>query len=141
MGPCAATGIYKRHMLEDIRINGEYFDKDFFYLIEDFDIALRARKRGWKSAYLPDALSYHVRNGSGTSYKYRQYFTFRNRYFLIIKNINIRPYFIFYFIMYDIPRAIIMLLTNRYAIKAIGDVIKYLPMMLEKRKNMNLENL
>lgn len=38
LGPCAAAAIYKRTMLDDVRIDGEYFDKDFFYLIEDFDI-------------------------------------------------------------------------------------------------------
>lgn len=137
LGPCAAAGIYKRDMLENIKIDGEYFDKDFFYLVEDFDVALRAKKRGWRATYLPGAICYHIRNGTGTSRGYRQYLSFRNRYFLIIKNIKINPYLVFYFIVYDTSRLISMLLTNRYALRLIKDLKQCLPIMLAKRKRVD----
>lgn len=136
LGPCAAAAIYKRSMLEDVRIDGEYFDKDFFYLIEDFDIALRARKKGWKGTYLPNAVCYHERNGSGMAYKYRQYYAFRNRYFLIMKNIEIRPGLIFYFVVYDIPRFIFLFFTNFRTLGAIIDAGQSLRGMLKKRKSI-----
>jgi len=134
LGPCAAAGIYKRTMLEDVSMNGEYFDKDFFYLIEDFDIALRARRKGWKCFYLPEAVCYHERNGSGMTYKYRQYFAFRNRYLFIIKNIEMKPEFIFYFLVYDIPRFIFLFLINAYTIKATREVGQFFLKMLTKRR-------
>lgn len=136
LGPCAAAGIYKRVMLDDVRIDAEYFDKDFFYLIEDFDIALRARKKGWKSLYLPEAVCYHERNGSGMSYKYRQYFAFRNRYFLIIKNIEIKPEFIFYFIIYDIPRLIFLFFTNPKTLNTLINARQSFKNMFKKRKGI-----
>ena len=137
LGPCAAAGIYKRDMLEDVRIDGEYFDRDFFYLIEDFDIALRARKRGWKAAYLPSAVCYHERNGSCVSYKHRQYYAFRNRYFLIMKNVEISPNFVFYFVIYDIPRFIFLFFTNPRVLGAIINVEQSLRGMLKKRNIIN----
>ena len=136
LGPCAAAAVYKRRMLDDVKIDGEYFDRDFFYLIEDFDIALRARKRGWKCLYLPEAICYHERNGSGTACKYRQYYAFRNRYFLIVKNIEIRPYFIFYFIIYDIPRFIFLFLTNSHTLNAVINAGQSFRSMLKKRKDI-----
>lgn len=140
LGPCAAAAIYKREMLDDVRIGGEYFDRDFFYLVEDFDIALRARKNGWKGLYLPNAVCYHERNGSGAAYKYRQCYTFRNRYFLIIKNIEVKPHFIFYFAIYDIPRIIFLFFTNPHALGVIIDARQSLRGMLKKRLQASLKD-
>ena len=136
LGPCAAAGIYKRALLDDLRINGEYFDNDFFYLLEDFDIALRARKRGWKSLYLPEAVCYHQRNGSGMSYRYRQRFTFRNRYFLLIKNIELKPEFILYFIIYDIPRLFFLSFINPQALITLINARQSFIKMFKKRKSI-----
>jgi GT2 family glycosyltransferase len=136
LGPCAAAAIYKRQMLNEIKINEEYFDNDFFYLIEDFDIALRAKRKGWKCIYLPNAVGYHERNGSKMAHGYRQYYSFRNRYFLIIKNIKISPLFVLYFIVYDIPRFIFLLFTNYRFFGAIIDVGQSFKVMLEKRKRI-----
>jgi len=134
LGPCAAAGIYKRDMLEDIKTAGGYFDKDFFYLIEDFDIALRAGRKGWKALYLPEAVCYHLRNGSDMNNEYRQYLSFRNRYFLMIKNIKIDARFLFYFAVYDIPRLFFMFLKNKYTAKALKETWRSLPGLLKKRK-------
>lgn len=136
LGPCAAAAIYKREMLDDVRIGGEYFDRDFFYLVEDFDIALRARKNGWKGLYLPNAVCHHKRNGSGMARKYRQCYAFRNRYFLILKNIEIKPHFLFYFLVYDIPRLIFLFFTNPYALGAIINTRRPFERMLEKKKKL-----
>lgn len=136
LGPCAAAAIYRRDMLDDVRIEGEYFDRDFFYLIEDFDIALRARKKGWRGIYLPNAVCYHKRNGSEMARKYRQRYAFRNRYFLILKNIEIKPHFIFYFMLYDIPRLIFLFFANPRALSEIINARRSLKKMLEKKKKI-----
>lgn len=133
LGPCAAAAIYKRDMLDDVKLGGEYFDKDFFYLVEDFDIALRAKRKGWRGIYLPDVVCYHERNGSGMTYKYRQYYAFRNRYFLIMKNIEVKPSFMFYFVIYDIPRLIFLFLTNSLMLCALINAGKFVRGMLKKR--------
>ena len=61
-GVTGAAGLYRRKMIEDVSIGGEFFDNDFFAYREDADLAWRAQLFGWKCLYVPEALAYHVRN-------------------------------------------------------------------------------
>jgi len=61
-GATAAAALYRREMIEDISIGGEFFDADFFVYREDADVAWRAQLMGWKCLYAPYAKGYHVRN-------------------------------------------------------------------------------
>lgn len=124
-GPSAAAALYRREMLEDIKHNGKYFDEDFFFTLEDVDLAYRARLKKWGSRYVPSAVCYHKRNGSNMDRRYRQYLSFRNRYFLLIKNNRINAGYSIIFIFYDVPRFIYMLFTNKYTLKALHEVIQY----------------
>ncbi len=56
-----AAVCYRRKMLDDIKICGEYFDSDFFCYFEDVDLAWRSVLFGWKSVYVPSAIAYHYR--------------------------------------------------------------------------------
>ncbi len=123
-GPCAAAALYKRKMLEDIEYNGEYFDEDFFFLGEDFDISWRALRRGWQARFVPSAVCYHSRNSTNFDPKFRQYLSFRNRFLTLIKNRAIDLKYIPTFLFYDIPRSIVMLFTNRYTLKAISEIYR-----------------
>ena len=126
-GPCAAAALYKRKALDDIKHNEEYFDEDFFFLVEDFDLAWRARKKKWKARFVPSAVCYHARNSTSFNSKFRQYLSFRNRFFLLAKNGNVGVKYFVVFLLYDMPRSIYMLMTNRHAIRAIYEVIRYRP--------------
>ena len=61
-GATAAAALYRRSMIEDIAIQGEFFDPDFFVYREDADVAWRAQLLGWRCIYTPHARGYHVRN-------------------------------------------------------------------------------
>jgi GT2 family glycosyltransferase len=61
-GATAAAALYRRSMIEDISIQGEFFDPDFFVYREDADVAWRAQLMGWRCIYTPMARGYHVRN-------------------------------------------------------------------------------
>ena len=61
-GATAAAALYRRQMIEDISIQGEFFDPDFFVYREDADVAWRAQLMGWRCIYTPHARGYHVRN-------------------------------------------------------------------------------
>jgi N-acetylglucosaminyl-diphospho-decaprenol L-rhamnosyltransferase len=52
LGACL---IIRRRALESIGI----FDEKYFFGYEDTDLCLRARKGGWKTAYVPDAVVKH----------------------------------------------------------------------------------
>ncbi|MCS7024704.1 MAG: glycosyltransferase family 2 protein [Bryobacteraceae bacterium] len=60
-GATAAAALYRREMIEDISIFGEFFDSDFFVYREDADVAWRAQLMGWRCIYTPTARGYHVR--------------------------------------------------------------------------------
>jgi GT2 family glycosyltransferase len=60
-GATAAAALYRRKMIEDVALSGEFFDSDFFVYREDADVAWRAQLLGWKCLYTPRARGYHVR--------------------------------------------------------------------------------
>jgi GT2 family glycosyltransferase len=60
-GGTGAACLYRREMIDDISILGEFFDSDFFAYREDADVAWRAQLLGWRCVYTPAAIGYHVR--------------------------------------------------------------------------------
>ena len=54
-GATAAAALYRREMIDDISLDGEFFDSDFFVYREDADVAWRAQLMGWKCLYAPYA--------------------------------------------------------------------------------------
>jgi GT2 family glycosyltransferase len=61
-GASAAAALYRREMIDDISVEGSFFDPDFFCYREDADVAWRAILQGWRCIYAPAAVSYHVRS-------------------------------------------------------------------------------
>jgi GT2 family glycosyltransferase len=60
-GASAAAALYRRRMIDDISIDGDFFDPDFFSYREDADVAWRALLLGWRCLYTPRATAHHVR--------------------------------------------------------------------------------
>jgi len=60
-GASGAAALYRKKMIREISILGEFFDADFFAYREDADVAWRAQLLGWKCVYTPLAVGYHVR--------------------------------------------------------------------------------
>jgi GT2 family glycosyltransferase len=85
-----AAPLYRREMLEDIKIDGQYFDDAFFAHKEDVDLAWRARLFGWRCWYTPKAVGFHERtfkpgHREVVSPSIRLH-AVKNRYLLLIKN-------------------------------------------------------
>ncbi len=88
-GTCAAATLYRREMLNDIRMGSEYFDGDFFAYLEDVDLAWRAQARGWKFYFTGAAVACHRRAATSQSFlkkAKRKFLGWRNRWLMIIKN-------------------------------------------------------
>jgi GT2 family glycosyltransferase len=60
-GASAAAALYRRTMIDDVSMDGDFFDSDFFVYREDADVAWRAQLLGWRCIYTPHARGYHVR--------------------------------------------------------------------------------
>lgn len=89
-GPDGAAAFYRRSMLNDIAIDGEFFDEDFFIHKEDVDICWRGLLRGWKSIYVPEAKGHHIRTFRPGKRQHVSSFlricAVQNRYLLMLKN-------------------------------------------------------
>jgi len=91
-GATAAAALYRRAMIEDISLDGEFFDSDFFVYREDADVAWRAQLMGWKCLYAPYARGYHVRkvlpgNRSALPADINMH-SVKNRFLMRLKNIS-----------------------------------------------------
>lgn len=60
-GATGAAALYRRQMVEEVSVGGEFFDEQFFAYREDADLAWRAQLMGWKCLYTPKAVAWHVR--------------------------------------------------------------------------------
>jgi GT2 family glycosyltransferase len=91
-GASAAAALYRRDLIDDISIDGQFFDPDFFAYREDADIAWRAQLLGWRCLYTPAATGHHVRTVSPENRKsvspVINMHSVKNRFLLRIKNLT-----------------------------------------------------
>jgi len=89
-GATAAAALYRRAMVEDVSVEGEFFDEAFFAYREDADLAWRAQLLGWSCLYVPSAVGWHERRV--TPERFRQlplvinWHSVKNRFLMRLKN-------------------------------------------------------
>ncbi len=139
-GPDGAAALYRRAMLEDIRVLGEVFDADFFLQKEDVDLCWRARIQGWSSICVADAVGQHIRSfrpgqRQGVAPELRFYGT-RNRYLLMLKNDSAAHLLrdLACVLFYDLGILLYVLLVERETLRALPAAFKLRRRMLEKRR-------
>lgn len=81
---CAGAAIYRTSVFEEIG----YFDEKHFAYLEDIDIGYRAKIRGYKNYYVPEAVVWHVGSGtSGSRYNpFKIRLSSRNNVYMLYKN-------------------------------------------------------
>ncbi len=136
-GACAGVGIFKREMLEDVRVEGEYFDESFFLFLEDTDLNWRAQLRGWKCLYVPTAVAWHWRGGTAERRtRLVEVNNYKNRYMMLIKNDSGLSALknIHHFIATDTLKSLALL--RRYPGALLGwiDVWRNFPALIRKRR-------
>jgi GT2 family glycosyltransferase len=91
-GATAAAALYRRTMLDDTAVDGEYFDEHFFAYREDADLAWRAQLMGWQCVYTPKAVGWHVRRVTPERRKQLpheiNWHSIKNRFLMRAKNIS-----------------------------------------------------
>ena len=60
-GVSGAAAMYRKSFLDDVAVDGQVFDEDFFSYREDADLAWRGQLFGWRAVYVADAVAHHVR--------------------------------------------------------------------------------
>lgn len=141
-GPDGAAPFFRRKMLEDIKINKEYFDEDFYINKEDVDLCWRSQIYGWQSLAIPRAKAFHIRTFRAGRENRRRVPLFirraavRNRYLLLLKNEQLIHFLrdLFFILIYEIKIFIYLLLFEPSSLIAYLDVIRFFKKTLKKRR-------
>lgn len=140
LGSCAGACLYVREALEDVKLEGEYFDEDFFAYYEDFDLALRLRWAGWSAWYCPEAVVWHYKGGTEEPLSdFTIYYNWRNYTWNLFKNLPMQYILKNFYIMIptEIAQIIINLSRGKFIIlKAKIDAYFHLKKILNKKKHM-----
>lgn len=149
-GVDGAVPVYRREALEDVRINSEYFDEDFFCYKEDVDLAWRLRLYNWKAIYQPKAVAWHWRSAGDSAAvnyfgivkerlkinKFAKYLSFKNQRLMQIK--NEQTWLLIKHLPWFLPKEtaswVYVILFERYTWQAIKDLFKQAPLAFKKRK-------
>lgn len=141
-GAAGAAPLYRQTMLQDIQLEGEYFDETFFAYREEVDLAWRARWRGWRCRYVPSAVAYHARSYSPDTRNEQpaqlRRLQYRNRYLMLIKNASLRNLLCHapYVVATELLAFAYVLVAERELLPCYLDVVRKLPAMLRKRKRI-----
>jgi GT2 family glycosyltransferase len=139
-GATAAAALYRREMIDDIAIDGDFFDPDFFVYREDADVAWRAQLLGWRCLYTPYACGYHVRkvlpgNRRALPAEINMH-SVKNRFLMRIKNITPGVYLGNWFSITarDLVVIACCLFREQSSLRAFGYLWKNWRRALEKRR-------
>lgn len=139
-GVSGAAPLFRRAMIEDIKVIGEFFDNDFFAYREDADLSWRAQLMGWKALYTPFAVAYHERKVLPSDRKKVpeeiNLHSVKNRFLMRIKNLTwgVGAKTILFFTLRDILVVGYTLLFERKSLRAFPLIYKCLPRAIKKRK-------
>lgn len=148
-GVNGAAAFYRRAMLDEVKLNSEYFDSDFRFFYEDLDIAWRAQNLGWKGFYMPTAVAFHIRGattrqGKGMNKGLARRFLndelhfdlVKNRYLAIIKNEYLWSFLLHlpFVLLYDIfAWGFILFFRRRLLKKILREKIPITPAFKKRR--------
>jgi GT2 family glycosyltransferase len=141
-GVSGASALFRRKMLEDVKIDEEYFDSSFFAYREDADLCWRAQLLGWKFLYVPSAIGFHKRRVFPGKRKELPAFinmhSVKNRFLMRIKNQTLFLFFTLFFpsLIRDLGIIIYIPLFERTSLKAFKDIFSLLPRALKWRRKI-----
>ncbi len=142
-GADGAVALYRREALEESAIDGHVFDEDLVRWASDADLAWRVRLLGWRCAYEPRAVAFHIRAYSPSTRarmpEADRRMQFRNRYLMIVKNDPWRDF------LRDLPRIALYemlafghaLLRERHLLGGYVEAARLLPRMARKRRALH----
>ncbi len=139
-GATGAAALYRRTMIDDVSIDGEFFDPDFFAYREDADLAWRAQLLGWRCLYVPEAVAYHVRHVLPTNRRRVSaainMHSVKNRFLMRINNLSGQQYLRHFWAITWRDLLVFggCLLRERSSLRAFPTVLKNLRKAWRKRR-------
>ena len=141
-GASAAAALFRRRMIEDVAIDGHFFDPDFFVYREDADVAWRALLLGWRCIYTPHAVAHHVRTVTPANRRSLppviNMHSVKNRFLMRVKNATFGLYRRYWLRMTarDLVVVIGSLVWEPSSLAAFWRVMKCLPRALRWRRQI-----
>jgi len=139
-GPSGAAAMYRWKALQDVTIDGQFFDEDFFAYREDADLAWRCRLMGWTSIYVPAAVALHRRRVTperrAQLSSLINYHSVKNRFLLRLNNMT-RSLYLRDFLQISARDAAVVgyvLVKEWTSIGALLYVIRNFPRLWKKRR-------
>jgi GT2 family glycosyltransferase len=139
-GPSGAAALYRVKALQDVSIDGQFFDEDFFAYREDADLAWRCRLMGWNSIYVPTAVALHRRRVTPERRSQLpsivNYHSVKNRFLLRLNNMTGSLYArdFLKIALRDISVVGYVFLREWKSIGALSYVIRNFPRLWRKRR-------
>jgi len=139
-GASAAAALFRREMIDDISVGGNFFDPDFFVYREDADVAWRAQLLGWRSIYTPFATAHHVRTVTPLNRRsvpaVLNMHSVKNRFLMRIKNATPDLYRRYWLpmTMRDLTVVAASILWEPTSLPAFWHLAKSLPQALKQRR-------
>lgn len=95
---CGAASAYRRHVIEEVSVNGRLFDPRYFIFSDDIDVGWRIRLRGYRVVFIPTSKVFHRSGGTTTrsSGKFSSDVVFhvtKNKTSTLIKNYSLKNVF------------------------------------------------
>lgn len=86
--PTAGAAMYRRSMLDEVRLETGYLDRTYFMYAEDLDLGWRCRLAGWRAWYAPEAVVHHAFQGSSRRHgaNFVELQCMKNRFRTLLKN-------------------------------------------------------
>lgn len=142
-GADGALPLYRRKMIDNISINGQFFDERFFAHKEDWDVSWRSHIYGWKTIFDPACIAIHPRVFKPGNLKLRKNMSkqikidaVKNQLILLLKNESTKAFLKNFFQI--VPRQIMIffyiLFAEPSSLKAYGYFIKNYTQILESRR-------
>lgn len=141
-GASGAAALYRFKALEDVSIEGQFFDEDFFAYREDADLAWRCRLMGWTSIYVPAAVALHRRRVTPERRSqlsaFINYHSVKNRFLLRLNNMTRSLYSRDFIHISARDAAVIgyVFVREWSSIGALLYVIRHLPRLWRKRRTI-----
>jgi GT2 family glycosyltransferase len=144
-GATGAAALYRRDMIEDVSIDGEFYDNDFFVYREDADVSWRSQLFGWTCLYVPFAQGYHVRTVTPANRKSLprsiNMHSVKNRFLLRIKNVTAPLYLrhLFTISWRDLVVVLGCLTHEFYSLRAFPAIFRLWTRQRAKRRQIMLQ--
>jgi GT2 family glycosyltransferase len=140
-----ALPLFRRTMIEDISINGSFFDPAFFAHKEDQDVAWRSRLFGWKTVFEPSCVALHPRVFRPGDLGLRRrlnakmkYHTVKNDLLMLLKNEQLVGFWLDFF--HIVPRRLAImfyaLIVEPRSFSAFWYVLRNIRSILAQRKEI-----